>query len=73
MNGRNVRIGGLRLLVVPVGAVAIGDLVSPIACWLAWLEVGRRSSHHTMSAYRRDLWTFLSLSHYAPARRLLWG
>ena len=40
MNGRNARIGGLHLPVVPLGAVAISDLVSLIACWLAWLESG---------------------------------
>jgi integrase/recombinase XerC len=58
--GRNVLIGRPPLPIVPVGAVAASDLVGPIARWLEWLKVERRSSPHTMSAYRIDLWAFLT-------------
>jgi len=60
MARRNVLIGRPPLPIVPAGAVAAADLVRPITRWLAWLEVERRSSPHTMSCYRRDLWAFLT-------------
>ena len=58
--GRNVLIGRPPLPIVPIGAVAASDLAGPIARWLEWLKVERRSSVHTMSAYRIDLWAFLT-------------
>src|SRR5262249_53119804 len=40
-------------------AIAAPDLAMPILRWLEWLKVERRSSPHTVAAYRRDLWAFL--------------
>jgi integrase/recombinase XerC len=57
--GRNVLIGRPPLPIVPVGAIAATNLVGPITRWLEWLKVERRSSVHTVSAYRIDLWAFL--------------
>src|SRR5262249_47474868 len=59
MKLRNVRIGRPLLPEVPAAAIAAPDLARSIARWLAWLEVERRSSRHTVAAYRRDLWAFL--------------
>jgi len=44
---------------VPAAAIAAPDLAMPILRWLEWLKVERRSSPHTLAAYRRDLWAFL--------------
>ena len=44
---------------MPAAAIAAPDLVGPINRWLARLEFERRSSPHTVAAYRRDLWAFL--------------
>jgi integrase/recombinase XerC len=60
MTRRNVRIGRPPLPIVPMGAVAARDLVGPVTRSLEWLKVERRSSVHTLSAYRIDLWAFLS-------------
>src|SRR5258708_3677428 len=60
MTRRNVLIGRPALPIVPAGAVAAPDLVGPIMRWFAWLEFERRCSAHTVSAYRIDLWAFLS-------------
>jgi integrase/recombinase XerC len=60
MARRNVLIGRPPLPIVPPGAVAAPDLARPITRWLAWLEIERRCSVHTISAYRIDLWAFLS-------------
>ena len=59
MTRRNVLIGRPPLPIVPAGAVAAPDLVGPVAQWLAWLEMERRCSPRTISAYRIDLWAFL--------------
>jgi len=60
MTLRNVLIGRPPLPIVPAGAVAAPDLVGPIMQWFEWLEIERRSSAHTLSAYRIDLWAFFS-------------
>ena len=61
MERRNVRMGRPPQPEVPPEAIAAPDLARQIRQWLAWLQIERRYSSHTLAAYRRDLWAFLGL------------
>ena len=60
MQGHTRSWGRPPQLAVPIGAIAATDLANPVMRWMAWLEVERRYSANTLTAYRRDLWVFLA-------------
>jgi len=51
--------GGATSALDPLAGRAAPDLLRAATHWLAWLEHEKRSSPHTLAAYRRDLGCFL--------------